>query len=59
MKKFYSEETCKHNRFSGKIFPSDFDRHTTLSEVADRILSDQRFDEQCRRNILARDKVKK
>lgn len=45
-----------HTRFGGLISPSDFDRETTMSDVVGRIISDMKFDEQCRKNILARRK---
>lgn len=41
-----------HSTFGGVICPSDFDRKTTLSEIASRIISDQKFDKYCRKNKL-------
>ena len=41
-----------HTTFGGTVYPSDFDRKTTLSEIASRIENDRKFNEQCRRNIL-------
>ena len=38
----------KHRTFGGRIYPSDFDRKTTLSEIADKILRDKRFDNYCK-----------
>lgn len=43
-----------HTRFGGLISPSDFDRETTMSDVIGHIISDMKFDNQCRKNILAR-----
>lgn len=43
-----------HTRFGGLIYPSDFDRKTTMSDVIGHIISDMKIDEQCRKNILAR-----
>lgn len=40
-----------HTTFGGKIRFSDFNRKITMSEMADRIRSDQSFDEQCRKNM--------
>lgn len=55
---YYYTKKNKHNTFGGEIYQSDFDRHTTMSEIAERILSDEHFDNQCRRNIIARDRNK-
>jgi hypothetical protein len=40
-----------HNTFGGKVYIGDFDRKTTLSEIAERITYDQRFDQRCRQNL--------
>lgn len=48
--------------FGGIIYQSDFDTDhrynrknaKTVSSIAQRIMSDQRFDEQCKRNIEMR-----
>lgn len=45
-----------HTRFGGLISPSDFDRETTMSDVIGHIISDMKFDKQCKKNILARRK---
>lgn len=51
----------RHTLFGGLIYQSDFEtdgskrkNHTGESVIARRIASDQRFDEQCRRNIINR-----
>ncbi len=43
-----------HTTFGGIIYTSDFDRKTTLSDIASRIENDRKFDEQCKRNALSR-----
>lgn len=43
-----------HTTFGGIIYASDFDRKPTLSDIASRIESDQKFNEKCRKNILNR-----
>lgn len=45
-----------HQRFSGYIYNSDFNTKykTYPSNIASRIVSDRKFDEQCKRNKLAR-----
>lgn len=42
-----------HSRFSGEIYPSDFETEypNTMSYVASRIVADMRFDERCKKNI--------
>ena len=50
---------CKtdHTRFGGIIYPTDFEtkrrekNNQNGSLIASRIISDRRFDEQCRQNI--------
>lgn len=44
-----------HTRFGGLIYLSDFDTETPCGDIADRIVEDWKFDEQCRRNAEARD----
>lgn len=52
--------TCRnHNTYGGEITPFDFDGHHTLSTMSARIASDLRFDEQCRKNIEAKERMKK
>ena len=55
-KKIYTPSNYKpdRTRFGGLIAPSDFDRETTMSDVISRIVSDMKFDEQCRKNIKFR-----
>lgn len=49
-----------HSTFGGIIYASDFNtdyrkRHPIYgSSIANRIVQDQKFDEQCRRNLLNR-----
>lgn len=58
MKDFYVEKDCKHNTFGGYIYPSDFDRRSSMSEIADRIIADWKFDNECRKNIISRNRNK-
>jgi len=46
-------------RFGGTISNYSFDGYSTMSDMASQILSDWKFDEQCRKNALNRDRVKK
>lgn len=47
-----------HTTFGGDITLFDFEGHHTLSSIADKIASDLRFDEQCRKNISNKEKNK-
>lgn len=40
--------------YGGKIFITDFDYKTTLTEIAAKIMADKRFDHQCCTNIKNR-----
>ena len=48
----------KHIHFGGDISNYSFDGHSTMAEIADSIMSDLRFDEQCKKNALNRDRNK-
>lgn len=50
-KNFYNTENYNvdHSTFGGIIFPSDFDRKTTLYEIADKIICDKKTDEKLKR----------
>lgn len=54
--KYGVSDSC---RFSGIICESDFDGYASMKDIADRIAQDMRFDEQCRKNIVNRDRFKK
>ena len=44
-----------HTTFGGRIYNGDYDAHTTMSDIAARIISDMRFDKECSRNISGRE----
>ncbi len=52
-----------HNRFGGFVYPSDFNTdhrgkvRTNGSAIATRIANDNKFDEQCRKNLINRQKL--
>ena len=46
-----------HNTYGGRIYECDFG-HRTLSDITGQILSDMRFDEQCRKNIESKERNK-
>lgn len=47
-----------NNTFGGILSNYSFDGHSTMSEIANNIISDLRFDERCRRNVELREKAK-
>lgn len=40
-----------HTRYGGSITLFDFEGHHTLSSMADKIASAEKFDERCQKNI--------
>lgn len=51
--------TNRHNTFGGRIYEYDFDTEHYNGSMARRILSDWRFDEQCRKNCENRERNNK
>ena len=51
-KPIYSED---HTHFGGRIYISDFDRKSSLSDITGRIISDLCFDRECEKNAKNRD----
>lgn len=43
-----------HSAFGGIIYEGDFDERRSIKDMASRILSDWRFDNQCRKNAEIR-----
>jgi len=66
-KNFYTTRryNIDHTTFGGEIYLSDFETdyrgkdNKNGSSIAQRIVSDLRFDEQCRKNIENRERNKK
>lgn len=50
----YGIYTTNHTKFGGLIYPSDFSTITSSGNIAERIASDLRFDENCRKNLVTR-----
>lgn len=54
-----------NTKFGGLIYPSDFNtdnrgkNNTNGSIIAKRIISDKKFDEQCRKNLEIKERNKK
>lgn len=48
------QDKSDHTTYGGKLSLFDFEGHYTLSSMADKIMSDFKFDEQCRKNLLAK-----
>ena len=44
-----------HSTFGGVIYNYDFDGYVSMRDMAERIISDWKFDERCRKNVLNRD----
>lgn len=53
---FYKRKNSKetHTTFGGVLYPSDFDTTNPRGNIAERIARDQRFDEQCKKNLSTR-----
>lgn len=51
--RFYNVD---HSTFGGEISRGDFDRYHSISDIAEHIISDKKFDEQCRRDIETRNR---
>ena len=47
-----------HSTFGGVIYNYDFDGYVSMRDMAERIISDWKFDERCRKNVLNRDRNK-
>ena len=45
--------------FSGIIYKGDYDNYHSMSDIAERIASDLRFDEKCRKNEEIRNRKHK
>lgn len=48
-----------HQRFSGVIYLSDYEYPISLTAMADRIASNLRFDETCKRYMELKENIKK
>ena len=40
-----------YSTFGGKVYNYDFDGYNSMADIAKRIASDLKFDEQCRKNV--------
>lgn len=47
-----------HSTCGSKIYNYDFDGHVSMSDMAERIISDWKFDKKCRKNAESRDNNK-
>ena len=47
-----------NNTFGGRLSNYSFDGHSTMKEIAENIISDMKFDEQCKRNSELRERAK-
>lgn len=46
-----------YSAFGGYVYNYDFDGYNSLSTIAERIASDWKFDNTCRKNALNRNRV--
>lgn len=56
---YTSSNYADHSSFGGNIYNYDFDGYNSISSIASRIISDLKFDEQCRKNIQLRNRKNK
>ena len=49
---------ANHSTFGGNISNYSFNAHTTMSDIAEQIISGWKFDQQCKRNAENRDSQK-
>ena len=47
-----------HSTCGSQIYNYDFDGYVSITDMAERIMSDWKFDERCRKNALNRDRNK-
>ena len=47
-----------HSTCSSIIYNYDFDGYVSMADMAERIISDWKFDEKCRKNVESRDRNK-
>ena len=47
-----------HSTFGGVIYNYDFDGYVSMSDMAERIISDWKFDEERRKDVLNRNRNK-
>ena len=57
---YYRTENYKpnHSTCSSVIYNYDFDGYVSIKSMAERIISDWKIDEKCRKNALNRDRNK-
>lgn len=51
-KEFYrtGSYNTDHSTFRGRLYNYDFDGYTSMTDIAARIVSDWKFDNQCKKN---------
>ena len=57
---YYRTENYKpnHSTCGSQIYNYDFDGYVSISDMAERIISDWKFDEQCKKNMENRNRNK-
>lgn len=58
---YYRTENYSHNHstFGGEVYQYDFDGYTSIHTIANRIISDMKFDQYCKIQLLNNEKMKK
>ncbi len=61
MTNFYTTErfNTDYSTFGGIIYKGDYDTYHSLSDITSRIITDMRFDKQCKKNIEGKNRYKK
>ncbi len=52
---YYTLNNRNRSTFGGIIYNYDFEGYNSMSNIVNRIMSDKRFDEQCKKNAENRD----
>ena len=57
---YYTPSNYKpdHSTCGSQIYNYDFDGYVSITDMTERIMSDWKFDERCRKNALNRDRNK-
>ena len=56
---YYAQNNYEdHSTFGGTISNFDFDGYNSMIDIANKIISDWKFNEQCRKNVEQRNRQK-
>ena len=54
-----SNYNANHSTCGSVIYKYDFEGYVSMSDIAERIISDWKFDERCRKNLENKNRYKK